>query len=1206
MYLKRLEVIGFKSFAERTVLEFERGITAIVGPNGCGKSNISDAVRWVLGEQSAKMLRGSSMQDVIFSGTEERKPVGFAEVALTFADTDKVLPVEYNEVTIARRVYRTGESEYTINKTLCRLKDIHQLFLGTGVGSNPYSMIEQGNIDQLISSKPEERRFVFEEAAGITKFKAHKKEALRKLESTEANLIRIQDILREVKKQINAINRQATKAKAYQVLMEELKSSEVKLNAHKFQDLNQTIVSFDNEARDLEYLRGKEEESLSLREAEVSQLRLQLESASQAVSQKNAERMLLENDAVRIQHSVSASRQRIEEATRKVAQWEQELQRIDEKLNEMTQQLDGGAGDLSKMVEESEALGRRLADKEAEVEALQKEMEAIQGSLIEQKSQIVGTLAQESQIKNEMAHLQAEEKALKQEKGRLVSEMEANEAKEKQTTLDLQSLNQIQREDEMHLKEIEEALSSKQQQFSQARFSLESLDKDLAKRGAALSEKKSKLELLIDLKNRFEGYYHGVKSVLQGAHSGNPGLKGICGVVASLLQVPREVELAIEVALGSRIQNIVTETGEDAKRAVEFLKRHNAGQATFLPLDLLKEGHIYQLPAKWQHAGVIGNACDFVKFDSKYYNVFKTLLGNTILVKDLESALAVARQGDVTCQLVSLEGDAINSRGAITGGSNQNKVHGFISRDAEMELLKREVQELEQSLDGVLDRRQALIQERDGSEKAVQELQSTLHPQRVAVATKQNEKAKMEAALSQTAENRFLFETELKNVEQQIAVNLERQQQLNQRVSSTELLNLNLQTGLTTAENEILEKTAAKDRLIAELGQLKVSLAQVQEKEKNFASQRAQLESGRADQLRLREQYSKEIEEARRSSEETVAAIARLEGEFGALEQKRSGFGMEFEELARKKEALQGQILSSEEDLRRARTRVSELQTQLHSLEIKLAQEKLRRENLVAKVSEEYQISLEAVSLDPQERVDWAAVEQRVAELRRKIEAMGPVNLVAIEELKELEERHAFLEKQHEDLVTSKQQLHEAINKINVTTREMFQTTFEKIRENFKETFAQLFNGGKADIILLDDTPDVLEAGIDIIARPPGKKLTSVSLMSGGERALTAVALLFALFKVKPSPFCVLDEIDAPLDESNINRFVEMVKGFAAESQFVVITHNKRTIAASHAMYGITMEESGISKVVSVKFRSTDEQEASGVPAGGRFGFVGK
>lgn len=1206
MYLKQLELVGFKSFAERTVLDFERGITAIVGPNGCGKSNISDAIRWVLGEQSAKLLRGSNMQDVIFSGTDERKPVGFAQVALTLADTDSILPIEYSEVTIARRVYRTGESEYYLNKTLCRLKDIRELFMGTGVGSNPYSMIEQGNIDQLISSKPEERRFVFEEAAGITKFKEHKKEALRKLDATEANLVRVQDIIREVKKQINSINRQASKARSYQAHVEELKAAEVKSYAHKFQELSQAIVGLDQESRNLQFRRDESEKALSLLEGEMSRLRLNLESVSQALANKNTQRQVLESEVERIEHQVQDHTSRRETSQRKVAQWTQEIHGIEEKLSEIERSLGSEDGEESRLAEESAAISRQVAQEEAALGELLSFIDEVQKKLLEQKSQIVGAASQESQAKNSLVHLQAEEKTLQQEKQRLLQEMEENAAAEKQQALDLQKLGELLQNEEARLGQIGRMLEEKLEKVSRIRYELEALDKEHSRKNASFSEKKSTLELLIDLKNRFEGFFTGVKSILQAAQGGGSGLTGICGVVADLVQVPREYEIAIEVALGGRIQNIVTETGEDAKGAIEFLKRHHAGQATFLPLDLLKPGQIYQLPEKWSNPGVIGNACDFVKYDPKYYNVFKTLLGNTIIVRDMESALAVARHREVSCQLVTLDGDAITSRGAITGGSSQNKVRGFISRDGQIEELKRDLLVLEKIMRDSEERRNVLIQERDAAEKETQEIQTTLHHQRVTVATQKNEKAKVEAAVLQAGQNRSLFETELKRVEEQIAANLERQQELGREVDSTVHLNLNLQSGLASAEKELLEKISEKDQRTQELNGLKITQAQVQEKEKGFAGRRAQMEETRASQLRLRDQYRDQIAEAVQQGEASAAALLRLDGELKELEKNRGGFSSQYEELAKQREAAASEIQAKEEEVRQCRQRLNELQTQVHNVEIKLTQDKLRRENLVTKVEEDYQVSIETIQIDPQETIDWAALEQKVAALRQKIDAMGPVNLVAIEELKELEERHAFLEKQHQDLVEAKAQLIQAINKINTTTREMFQATFEQIRANFKETFAQLFNGGRADIILLDDNPDVLEAGIDIIARPPGKKLTSVSLMSGGERALTAVALLFAIFKVKPSPFCVLDEIDAPLDEANINRFVEMVQGFALQSQFVVITHNKRTIAASDAMYGITMEESGISKVVSVRLKGWEEEKALPGASRGAFGFAGK
>ena len=1202
MYLRRLEIFGFKSFAERTSFDFQPGMTAIVGPNGCGKSNVSDAIRWVLGEQSAKTLRGSNMQDVIFNGTDTKKPVGFCEVSLTLAETDSVLPLEYNEVTLTRRLYRTGESEYSLNKAPCRLKDIQELFRGTGVGSNPYSMIAQGNIDLILSSKPEDRRFVFEEAAGITKFKAQKKEALRKLESTELNLVRVADIIREVKKQIDVIQRQANKAQKYKERKEELKKLECQHYQKQYFDFRTHIEEEQNQIQTA--LEKKQEAGESVRhlEVEVSQMRVRLEELSQALAQKNAQEAILNHDEDRLLSEMRLHNERLEETQLKTQQWSEEIRFVEQKLRGFVDQKREIEQELSQVLQQVTQMTQAVSQKQAQFSQMLQEIGQIQEDLKQHKSKIAGSLSEETEVKNELMQLEIEGKTLSQEKERREEEIQENSFSLLKETENFEAMTRVLAEEESCLNERERLFVDKREALTQVRTQLETLDKQIAQKSATFSEKKSQLDLLQDLKNRFEGYYQGVKSVLQESKKPN-GLRGICGAVADLLQVPRQYEVAIEVALGGRVQNIVADTAEDVKRAILFLKQSNAGQATFLPLDLLKSGEIYQLPEKWSNNGVLGNACDFVSFDSKYYKIFKTLLGNTILVRDMDSALAVARHDGVNCQLVTLEGDAINSRGAITGGSNKNKVRGFISREGQIEELKKAVALFESEMNQLLDKRNDKVKDRERFEQEAHQLQTELHHERVAVATKQNEKVKMESTLAQRKEDGQLFDAELKNISQRLELIQNRASEIKHQLASAVRFNIDLQSNMTSGEKELLDKTAAKDGVQEELTQLKIALAQIQEKEKTFALRLQQLEQNSQDQERGLAQHRQEIDETVRRGEEATAAILRLEETFDSLREKKEGFHGELEISLRARNEAANQIQEKERELSQSRIALTAFQEKVHSLEIKLTEEKLRIDNLAAKAAEEYGVNLEEGVIEVPEGIDWAEVAEQVLQLRSKIESMGPVNLVAIEELQEAQERHDFLEKQHTDLTESKKQLLEAISKINTTMKEKFVETFDQVREKFQETFTQLFNGGKGDILIMDDNPDILEAGIDIVARPPGKKLTSVSLMSGGERALTAVALLFALFKVKPSPFCVMDEIDAPLDESNIKRFVDMVRDFLVQSQFIVVTHNKRTIAASDAMYGITMEESGISKVVSVKFAQKEELAPTSEAV---YGFAGR
>ncbi len=1205
MYLKKLDIIGFKSFAEKTSFDFKPGMTAIVGPNGCGKSNVSDAIRWVLGEQKAKTLRGSNMQDVIFNGTESKKSVGFCEVILTLGDTDSVLPLEYNEVSVARRLYRTGESEYAINKSACRLRDIQELFRGTGVGSNPYSMVAQGNIDMILSSKPEDRRFVFEEAAGITKFKAQKRETIRKLENTETNLIRVQDITRELSKQIGVIQRQANKAQRYKERKDELKNLECQFYQKQFVDLNKDLDEKKDKINLANEQKQQARQDVQDLEVSVSELRVQLEETSQALAQKNAQQMILNNDEDRLLSEIRLHNERLDETKLKTEQSSEEIRFIEQKLADFDAQKEQVQEEFQQVLKEVEEVSSQAAQKQERFSQQLQEIEQLQEDLKHHKSKIAGSVFEETNVKNELMQLEVEEKTLIQEKERLDNEVQESAAwfiKEKE---ELERLIHVLTEEEEALNSKERTFIERREELASVRTQLETLDKELAQKSASFSEKKSQLDLLQELKNRFEGYYQGVKLVLQESQK-EGGLSGICGAVADLIQVPREYEMAIEVALGARVQNVVAETAEEVKKAIFFLKETQGGQATFLPLDLLRSGEIYQLPDRWSNPGVIGNACDFVEFDPKYYKVIKSLLGNTILVKDMDSALEVARNDGANCQMVTLEGDAINSRGAITGGSNRNKVRGFISREGQIEELKTSVAAFEGEMNQFLDKRNALVEKRENLEQDVHTSQTELHHERVAVATKQSDKAKMESALSKIEEDHKLYDLEVSRLTERLQLVQTRLREINEQLQSAVQLNLNLQTNMTTDEKGLVDRLNAKDMVQEELTQLKISLAQIQEKEKSFENRLQQIDQAKEDQQRGLSQHRQKIDEAVTHGEEIAMTILKLEDELGSLTEQKEGFGGELASASKEREEASQRIQEKENSLTQARESLTQSQETVHRLDIKLTEDKLHIDNLVAKAAEEYEIQLDNNEIELPEEVNWEEVAQQVQALRQKIENMGPVNLVAIEELGELEERHTFLEKQHSDLTEAKKQLMEAINKINVTMKEKFLETFELVRENFKGTFTKLFNGGKADIVLDEENPDVLEAGIDIVARPPGKKLISVSLMSGGERAMTAVALLFALFKVKPSPFCVMDEIDAPLDESNIKRFVDMVKEFLQQSQFIVVTHNKRTISASDAMYGVTMEESGISKVVSVKFAQKEDAVITDDSSSEVYGFAGR
>ncbi len=1243
MYLKGLTVLGFKSFADKTTLNFLPGVSAIVGPNGCGKSNVSDAVRWVLGEQSAKALRGSEMADVIFNGTDSRKPLGMAEVSLTISDVDGEhlkaagIPVEFNEVTVTRRVFRDGASEYFINKTPCRLKDIQQLFMGTGVGRSSYSIMAQGNITQIISSKPEDRRMVFEEAAGITKFKAQKKESLRKLEHTEQNLLRVQDLIREVKRQIGSLQRQAGKARRYKQLMQELQHLDTQLARHHF-----------------DVLQGE----ISERQTAADKLRVEIETYSADVQCGEDEVLQLRAALAGLEDKIIEAQQQGGEVRSQIERHEARVHYNDERLRELDAQNAKALSEITQteerqMAAEQEAAGiaTRLQTSQSALDqhrsALQERRDSLQkieGELInrqdalrEIQSKAFGTGQQLSRVRNEINSLDlqkqgnvvrleklgAEKVQLTEERSRLEARLHEFAANAEAEKLGVQTSRGTVEERQKRLRDL-------QQELNQAGQALDVIIRQQA-------EKRSRLAVLDQLQTAYEGFSAGAVAALKSTD-------GVLGSLTDKIRVPDQYITAIEAALGSQLQVILTQTSDTAERILADLSTHKRGRASIAAFDLreapatpanLAEGGaspvsvVLQLqrdPTASAPPALPGvGALEIIEADASVRPLLEGLLNRTRIVPTLAAATVAWRETRGGFDFVTLGGEVLNCHGIYTGGAGNGNGSGksaasVLGRKNQISELESALVQLQEQVAEASRSKGALHSEQTALQASLQQAQSDLRNQEVAIATRQGEFNALQSSLKSLQQKIETVGYETTRLTAQEEEGKRKREALALQIGDLESSEQALQRQLAELASGLDELRQQREGANAALTETKVSLAAEEQLCVSFRQQHGALqhrlrELGQS-LLHLRQQTASFV--TRRGQH--IAESADSQSAIESLQHDRDQINGRLAEFAGRKETQESEISGREGNLRDQRRRLTEIQQQRTTIEVELAQKNMAVENLRQRIMEKYQLKLEDVrsecititdasegppkiqTLTPEEMAasgtatDWDQVTEQVDSLLQRVEEMGPVNLVAIEEYEEIEQRHQFLTTQNDDLVKAKEQLLDVINRINGQTREMFTETFLKIRENFRNLFIEIFGGGKADLIMVDEG-DVLESGIDIVARPPGKQLQSISLLSGGEQTMTAVALLFSIYQVKPSPFCILDELDAPLDESNINRFIRVLQRFIEHSQFIIITHNKRTIGMADVLYGVTMQEHGVSKIVSVKFHKHDEKVTDHKPA---------
>ncbi|MHB8169995.1 MAG: chromosome segregation protein SMC [Thermincolia bacterium] len=1182
VYLKRLEVQGFKSFADKMEFHFTPGVTIVVGPNGSGKSNIADSIRWVMGEQSAKSLRGAKMEDIIFSGSDKRRPVGMAEVSMTFDNTAGLFSLEYSEVTVTRRVFRSGESEYLINKVPCRLRDIHELFMDTGIGKATYSIISQGKVEEILSAKPEERRVLIEEAAGIVKYRNRKNEAMGKLTDTEQNLLRVSDIINELENQMGPLGEQAEKAEAYNRFKEELTSLEINLFINQLEEQKVKLA----EARQAvqEYLRQTEgaETAVTRLESQVEELRLALNQKDEEISRFQQEFYQLSTEAERTESRIGLTGEQ-------ARNMEQLVQRLGQETEEIQQRLDGlegefaGEKDKLNQVQAGVVAGEeRLAREEAALEERNQGLVAGEQAVEGFKSDVIDLLNGMAAKRNQLHNFELEESNM----GRRLQQLQESSAgagaeraalgsKLDETREGVEGLHREMEDIQtqgLALKEQGLALEGQQGENRAA----QNRTKDELHRSG------SRLKVLQDMQQEYEGYQKGVKEVLL---AGKKGLcSGLCGVVAELINVPAKYEMAVEVALGGALQNIITETDQDAKKAIQHLKKNNLGRATFLPLNTIRLNTLYGNDAKAaEMVGALGIASQLIEVEDKYRPIIDNLLGRLVVVENIDLAVKIAQASNYRVKLVTLDGDVINPGGSLTGGSYSKKGANLLGRSREIEDLTKKVASLETQLAGAQEQEEQLARHLGEIGTKLTGLQEQYQQSQVQLATKETELVQLEQEAKRHLQTAELLEMEQQQLMEQLTQNRSNRDKCQLELAALEQNNKEVEEKILREQGALRETIEKRNGLNEAITQLKVELASLKQEEQGLHQVLSRYHQNRQEyrtSLGAKEKETAELvakqEQLRQEGEEHRIQLKNMVEEKQARENKLT--------IMREDRGLLAQQLEErEKEARQERKKITEVRAQFHSAELKEARLETEMENGLTRLQEDYQLSYEEALLQKTEIPNRRVVTSRIQELKRSLADLGTVNLAAIEEYVRVKERYEFLSGQLTDMEEAKAALYKVINEMNQIMTIRFREAYEAINRNFTEVFTELFGGGRAHLQLTDGD-NLLETGIDIIAQPPGKKLQHLSLLSGGERALTAIALLFAILKVKPSPFCVLDEIEASLDEANVTRFADYVKAFSEKSQFIVITHRKGTMQVADVLYGVTMDETGVSKLVSMKF----------------------
>lgn len=1184
MYLRKLEIQGFKSFADKISLDFHSGITAVVGPNGSGKSNIGDAVRWVLGEQSAKTLRGSKMEDVIFAGTEHRKPVGFAEVSLTIDNDDNYLPVSYSEVTITRRVYRSGESEYYINKTSCRLKDIHELFLDTGIGRDGYSIIGQGRVDEILSSKSEDRRLIFEEASGIMKYKVRKQDAERKLNLTEQNLVRINDIINELESQLEPLREQSEAAKKYLTLRENLKELEVNVYLNNIDKLKEKIKEYEIQFKDIRDNIEAEERRLRSITTQNQQKTELLKKLDEHITEARGKFYLIEANLEKNSSEVKLKNEKINSLNTNIVRIKEENSEISSKLELLNTEEKNRQKKIEYLNGQYSDFSKKLEKYQAELDGILSTLDESERQIEMLKSGIMDKLDIQSDKRTQINNIKNHIENLRKRQNSIGTEVYSLKLEKDKDNMKKEDLIESIRNTSILIKHSSEKINELNNEKTELKGTLSDLEKQHGNIRTDIQVKTSRHKMLKDMENSMEGYSRSVKEVMTACRQSPELGKGIHGTIAQLVEVDKKYETAIEMTLGSALQNIVTSSEDDAKKAIEFLKRNRVGRATFLPITSVKGKRLDDNTLRRLEScqGFCGVASDLVTSDSAYNGIVLNLLGRVVVTENLDSGISIARKFGYTFRIVTLEGDILSTSGSMSGGSNDHRSSGILSRS-------REISELENIIEGlkkdeikygakINDVRQMLLEIdtefneysnklRDNEliktrdENHLQMIEDNLRKTDAKIGMLINDKEKMAKQEQETLLEQQKYEVELEAIETDIS-----------------------ETKAVIAEHQEKFKAdqTVRDDLHQEITDFKISVNSITESIQSVTENLDRIKGEREALTRSHTRKQEEINKANNEIELLKQEINGLDSSTRSLQNEKTGKTLEIDRLVEEKKVLEEESTDFIEKLNTTNKTIHLLHEEYNRVDIKKAKAEAEMKSIQDRMWDEYELTYSNAVELKKEIENISEAQRNISEYRAQIKALGPVNVSSIDEYIKTKERFEFMSVQKNDMEQAKDKLHKIIHEMVQVMKKQFVEQFKLINENFGIVYKELFGGGKAELIISDED-NVLESGIEIEVQPPGKKLQNMMLLSGGERAFTAIALLFAILRLKPTPFCLLDEIEAALDDANVYRFGEYLKKYSHNTQFIMVTHRKGTMESADTMYGVTMQEHGVSKVVSMK-----------------------